>query len=134
MIPSRIASFAIATGSLILILALPGCGDILGFGDGCFFCGEVDLPDRPEVQSVTIVPDSVLLSVGQRDSLEAIVRGTDGSILSLRFPRWSSSDTAVATVSVLSLHRTAVTGRARGEASISAESGGKIGRAKVIVN
>lgn len=70
MIPSRIASFAIATGSLILILTLPGCGDILGFGDGCFFgpCDERD----PPVESVTIVLDSVLLSVGQSDRLEAL--------------------------------------------------------------
>ena len=128
MIAPRIASFAIATGSLILILALPGCGDIVG--DGCILCGEVDLPD---VQSVTIVPDSVLLSVGQSDSLEAILRGTDGSILGLPIPRWSSSDTVVAKVSPFG-PRAEVTGRACGQASISATSDGKIGRAKVIVN
>ncbi len=129
MTAPRIASFAIATGCLILILALPGCGP--DFGDGCILCG--GLLDLPDVQSVTIVPDSVLLSVGQSDSLEAILRGTDGSILGLPIPSWSSSDTVVAKVFPFGA-TVEVTGRARGQASISATSDGKIGRAKVIVN
>ncbi len=129
MIVPRIGSFAIATGCLILILALPGCDPL-----GDFNFNPLGPPSNPEIRSVTIVPDSVLLSVGQKDSLEAIVRRIDGRIAGLVSLEWSSSNTAVATVSSL-LKRAEVTGRARGEASITArDAGGKIGRAKVIVN
>ena len=131
MIAPRIASFAIAAGSLILILALPGCGDVVGLGGGCLLCGP---SDRLEVESVTIVPDSVLLSVGESDSLEVIIVNTDGSSPIVPLARWSSSDTVVATVSGFMASGILVTGRARGEASITAEAGGKIGTAKVIVN
>jgi hypothetical protein len=59
------ASFVLATGCLILMVALLGCeGPDLGF----------DLsPDWPEAKSITIVPDALVLLDGQRDTLEAIV-------------------------------------------------------------
>ena len=128
MIAPRISLFAIGAGC-VMILALPGCES----GDsGCLLCGDFEIFDPPEIQSVRIVPDAVLLSVGQSVSLRAIVTGTDG-ILRDALPGWISSDTVLATVSPRTGQRTQVTGRAPGEASITASFFGKSGHAKVNV-
>ncbi len=135
MIVPKIVSFAIATGSLILILGLPGCGPDLDLG--CVLCGEYEVPDPPEVRSVAIVPDSVTLSVGQKVTLRAIVTLVDGSVLESTTVSFWSSDTTVATVSIpgTGFGPTAeVTGRAIGTAWITAYRSKKSDQAKVIVN
>jgi alpha-tubulin suppressor-like RCC1 family protein/uncharacterized protein YjdB len=51
------------------------------------------------VASLTVVPDSAQLAVGDSVRLTAIARGADEEVLTGRPVTWSSSDTAVATVS-----------------------------------
>jgi len=132
MIVPKIASFVLAAGCLVLIVALPGCGeygpfDLSDLGDGLY-------KPPPEVRSVVIVPDSLTLSVGQRANVKAIVTRVDGSVVERGVSFWSS-DTTVATVSLTVVPPTAqVTGREIGEAWITARFGPKSGRAKVIVN
>lgn len=130
----KIASFVLATACLGLIVALPGCEH------GSFDFSGVDFDDprpNPRVESVTIIPDSLTLSVGQTATLRALVTFDNGSVLSSAPADFSSSDTTVATVSITdsgSVRTAEVTGRAIGTAWITAVYGDKSDQARVTVN
>jgi uncharacterized protein YjdB/alpha-tubulin suppressor-like RCC1 family protein len=72
------------------------------------------------VANVTVTPPSLSLSVGQSTQLSAVVRASDGSVLTGRTVTWSSSTPGVATVSTSGL----VTGVAIGSTTITATSEG----------
>jgi len=131
----RITSSVLATCCLVLTAALPGCEDYslgpLDLSD----CGDLCEPP-PEVRSVVIVPDSITLFVGQKDTIRAIVTMVDGSVLKTSGVAFWSSDTTVATVAPTEIppgRTQEVIGRAVGGASITANFRGKSGWAKVIV-
>jgi hypothetical protein len=122
------ASFAAVTLCLILTLALTGCEDTDWFMDGPL------IPEGPEIKVVTIVPDVLVLSDGQRDSLEAIVVSVDGDTLTRPLVTWRSRNTGVATLFPGVGPATEVYGLAPGEALVTAEYDGKIDTAQVVVN
>jgi uncharacterized protein YjdB len=79
--------------------------------------------------SVTVAPDTASVFVGGSVQLAATVRDASGSELPGRAVVWSTSDSAVATVSADGL----VTGTGAGTATVTASSGSASGMARVIV-
>ena len=135
----KIASLALATGCVILSMALLACVDV---GPGPMDLSDHDgggsLPQPREVRSVVIEPDSITLSVGETAIIQVIVTLDDGTVLGTRPVSFWSSDTAVATVSYGDFGpgpKAEVVGRSIGRASITAgDLSGKSDRVKVIVN
>lgn len=82
------------------------------------------------VASVSLSPTTATLQVGGTQQFTATPRDASGNALTGRTVSWSSSNTAVATVSAAGL----VTGVASGTATITATSEGKSGTATVTVN
>lgn len=72
----------------------------------------------PPVASVTIAPDSLVLSLGDARTLAAVTRDAGGAVLTGRAVTWSSATPAVATVSDAGR----VTGVAAGRALVIAKS------------
>ncbi len=83
----------------------------------------------PPVATVAVAPSSANLVVNAVQQFTASTFGTDGSVLTGRPVTWSSTNTAVATVSAAGL----VTGVAQGSATIVATVEGKTGTAAVLV-
>lgn len=87
-------------------------------------------PPPITVESVTIVPDVTSVDVGNTVQLQAVVRGSDGSILTDRVVTWSSNDALIATVNNSGL----VNGVSAGTTTITATCEGKTGNSTVTVN
>lgn len=85
--------------------------------------------DAPAVASVTVSPASASLEVGQTRQLSATVRDVRGDVVTGRTVTWSSSSSAVATVSSTGL----VTAAGPGEASIAATVDGVAGSSAITV-
>ena len=81
------------------------------------------------VASVTVSPASANIGVGGTRQLSAVTKDSGGNTLTGRVVTWSSSNTAVATVSATGLVR----GVAAGSATITAISEGKSGTAAITV-
>jgi hypothetical protein len=92
-------------------------------------CGSPPTGGNPVVASVTVSPTSASLAVGGTRQFSASARDASGNAISGKTFTWSSSNTAVATVSASGL----VTARAAGTASIRAVTDGKTGTATVTV-
>ena len=91
--------------------------------------GSGTAPAPAPVTSVSLSPSTAALSVGQTAQLSATLRDASGNTLTGRTITWSSSNTAVATVTQAG----AVTGVASGSATITATSEGVSGTAAVTV-
>jgi uncharacterized protein YjdB len=81
------------------------------------------------VASVSVSPSSATVQVGKTQQLTATLKDASGNTLTGRTITWSSSNTAVATVSSSGL----VTGVKAGTATITATSEGKSGTASATV-
>src|SRR5207249_3886647 len=81
------------------------------------------------VASVAVSPASLTMSMGSTQQLSAVVKDANGNVLTGRTVTWTTSSSAVATVSASGL----VTGVAAGTATITATSEGKSGTASVTV-
>ncbi len=81
------------------------------------------------VASVSVSPAADTLQVGQTQQLTATARDANGNVLTGRAVTWSSSNTAVATVSSTGLVRAV----AAGSASIRATSEGRTGTSAITV-
>jgi uncharacterized protein YjdB len=92
-------------------------------------CGGDSSGPTPPVASVEVTPPTSSKEVGETVQLSATVKDASGNILSGQSVTWSSSATAVASVSGAGL----VTANALGTATISAASGGKSGSATITV-
>ncbi|MHC4711171.1 MAG: Ig-like domain-containing protein [Planctomycetota bacterium] len=94
--------------------------------------GEPDSLTAPEVPvaSVTVSPATAALPFGTTIQLTATVRDTAGHVLTDRTAAWSSSDSAIATVTSRGL----ASGVAPGSAMITATVAGASGAASVTVN
>ncbi len=98
-------------------------------------CGDGNTPPPPPppspapVATVTVIPASATVAVNDTFRLRAETRDADGNLLTDRLVTWTSSNSAVATVSSTGLVR----GIAEGTASIVATSEGKEGRSAITV-
>ncbi|MEO7363482.1 MAG: Ig-like domain-containing protein, partial [Gemmatimonadaceae bacterium] len=89
---------------------------------------KITVSDR-EVATVQIAPTSVAVRIGTTVPLTVQTMDAEGNALSGRTIVWSSSDSAVVTVSSVGI----VTGVAQGAATITAQSEGRTGTAAVTV-
>ena len=106
-------------------LALAACGG----GDAG---GRVTPPPEPPaaVASVVVAPAPATVAVGSTLGLSATLRGADGGLLTNRMVRWTTGAPAIATVDSVS---GTVRGLARGQATITATSEGRLGTTVVNV-
>ncbi|MDF2774549.1 MAG: Protein TolB [Geminicoccaceae bacterium] len=110
----RVAAHAIMSALLLVLIA----------------CSDANAPvTPPPVASVSVSPSAAGLSVGQTVELQATLKDASGKVLTGRPIQWSTSSTAVATVSSAGV----VTAVSEGVATISARSEGKTGQAQVTV-
>ncbi|MEO7217688.1 MAG: Ig-like domain-containing protein, partial [Gemmatimonadaceae bacterium] len=105
-----------------------GSASITGTSEGKTGSSSVTVTLVP-VAAVSVSPGSASLIVGRTASLSAVTTDANGNVLSGRSVTWSSSNSAVATVSAQGL----VTSRAAGTSTVSATSEGKTGTAQVVV-
>jgi hypothetical protein len=89
----------------------------------------VTAPPPAPVATVTVSPATASVPVGQTVQLSAVTRDAGGNVLTGRVVTWSSSNTALATVSGSGL----VTGVAAGQATITATSESRTGQSVVTV-
>ena len=105
-----------------------GSATITGTSEGKTGASSVTVTLVP-VAAVSVSPGSASLTIGRTASLSAVTTDASGNVLSGRSVTWSSSNSAVATVSAQGL----VSSLTAGTATISATSEGKIGNAQVVV-
>ena len=105
----------------LIALAITSCG---GSGDS------TGPPPPAAVASVVLTPPTNTLTVGQTVQLSAATKDASGNVLTGHTISWSSSSTAIATVSSSGL----VTAISAGPATIFASSESKTGSATITVN
>ncbi len=113
---------AIAVGSTVIHAASHGKASTAHI--------KVIAPSPASVASVSISPSTATIAAGKTTQLSATLLDSVGNVLGGRTVTWTSSNSAVASVSSSGL----VTGVAGGTATISAASGGQQGTATVTVN
>jgi photosystem II stability/assembly factor-like uncharacterized protein len=121
---------AVATVSVTgtVMGAAPGTTTVIATSEGKSGAATVTVVPAP-VATVVVNPNPVTLRVGQTATLTATLLDQTGGVLTGRPLAWSSSDTAVASVSASGV----VTGAAPGTAAIAAASEGKVGTAAITV-
>ncbi|MCC6316251.1 MAG: Ig-like domain-containing protein [Gemmatimonadaceae bacterium] len=98
---------------------------------------------QPDVATLSVTPDSVLLAVPRREPLTAIARDRDGAVVRGTIVRWASSDATVATVAPTGMLSAVGPGEARIIAragsvadtihvSVVPRSGGRIARVSIL--
>src|SRR5205807_1505175 len=125
---SNTAVATVSNGGLVSGVT-PGSATITATSEGKSGTSSVTVTNVP-VASVDVTPPSASVQAGQTVQLTATPRDAGGNPLSGRTVTWSSSNTAVATVSNGGL----VSGITPGSATITATSEGKSGNWKSAVN
>lgn len=121
-------SIASVSGSGVVTGVAPGSATLTATVAGLNGVAAVTVQPQP-VATVTVSPSKSTLSVGKTLQLSATLRDGGGSTLTGRSIDWSTSSSKIATVSSTG----AVTGRAKGTATITATSEGKSGTATITV-
>jgi uncharacterized protein YjdB len=106
----------------------PGTATITATSEGKSGAATITV-SQSAVATVAVVPSPLSMTVGQTTQLTATLKDALGSVLSGRTVSWSSSNSAVATVSPQGM----LTAVAPGSATISATSEGKSGTASVTI-
>ena len=125
------ASVATVDGNGKVTAVAPGTAIITATSEGKSGTAQVTVtaPPPTPVGSVIVTPSTASVQVGTSTTLTATVRDASGNVLQGRSVTWSSSNTAVASVSSSGV----VTGVAAGTATITATSEGKSGTATITV-
>src|SRR5437879_96521 len=121
-------SVATVTSSGLVSGVAPGSATITATSEGKSGTSSISVTNVP-VATVEVTPPSVSVQAGQTVQLTATPRDAGGTALSGRTVTWSSSNTAVATVSNSGL----VSGATPGTATITATSEGKSGTSSITV-
>jgi uncharacterized protein YjdB len=119
---------ATVSGAGVVTALSVGSATITATSEGKSGSASVSVAAVP-VASVTVQPTTASLFVGQTTVLLATVRDANGTVVTDRPITWSSSNTAVATVSATGV----VTAVAPGSATVSASAGGRSGSAGIVV-
>ena len=127
---SKPAVASVSDQGLVTALSA-GTATIMGTSDNLGGSAAVTVtpPLPPSVASVSVALNASALTVGQATQATATTRDASNAVLTGRIIVWSSSNTAVATVSATGV----VTAVAAGTATITATSEGKSGSATVLV-
>lgn len=123
------AAVAIVSASGLVTAVAPGSANITAALDGKSDSVSVAVVAVP-VGSVSVLPASVTLVVGQGTTLTATVKDANGAIVTDRSVAWSTSNAAVASVTPAGV----VTALAAGTATVSATSEGSTGSATITVD
>ncbi|HXF96233.1 MAG TPA: Ig-like domain-containing protein [Gemmatimonadales bacterium] len=102
-----------------------------GASGGCY---EDDILTESFDGSVTVIPSSAVLAVGDTLRFRAELRDAEGNPLSGRAVSWHSTDTIVLRITGESAEHATVRAVARGAARLRATSQGATGEAWVTVN
>jgi trimeric autotransporter adhesin len=121
-------AFATVSSAGVVTTLAPGDVRIAASAFGKSATATVSVTAR-EVASVVVTPPTLSVRVGGTIPLQAQTLDAEGGVLPGRPVTWSSSNTAVATVSSQGV----VTGVATGAATITATSAGRTGQAAVTV-
>jgi serine/threonine-protein kinase len=105
-----------------------GGGAVFAAGIALWILAPVFLPSDASLGSVTLAPTSATLAMGETAELQAVARNAADSILTDVAIEWTSSDTAIATVS-----NGVVVARAPGTVTINAAGGGQSAAAEFTV-
>ena len=119
---------ATVSGSGLVTGVAVGSATITATSEGKSGTSAISVTNVP-VATVTVSPASASVAVAQTVQLTAVLKDANGNTLTGRTVTWTSSNTAVATVSSSGL----VTGVAVGSATITATSEGKTGQGTVTV-
>lgn len=122
------ARIATVNASGLVMGVAAGSATVTGTSEGKTASATITVT-LPPVAAVTVSPGSATLAAGETASFSAVATDANGNSLPARPITWTSTNTAVATVSSLGL----VTAVATGTATITASAEGKIGVADVIV-
>ncbi|HTK57099.1 MAG TPA: Ig-like domain-containing protein [Gemmatimonadales bacterium] len=117
----------VSTRLLAAAVLLAGCADAAGVGPTSSTLDTVSA--APRVASVTVTPGTAAGTVGQSAQFSAVARDANGRTYSGLAVTWSSSNTAVVTVTSTGI-ATAIGG---GSATVNATISGVTGRATVTV-
>ena len=123
------SAVAVVSSSGLVTAMAPGIARIAASAEGVSGTATINVPVE-EVASVTVVPDTLRLTMGGASRLLATAYDGGGNILNGLTVTWGSSNSAVATVDQTG----AVTAVSGGTSTVSASIGGKIGSAAVIVS
>src|SRR5207247_2332462 len=121
-------SVATVSSSGLVTGKVAGSATITATSEGQSGTASITVTTVP-VASVTVTPASASVNEGKTVQLTATPKDANGNPLSGRTIAWSSSNTAVATVSTSGL----VTGKVAGSATITATSEGQSGTAAITV-
>jgi trimeric autotransporter adhesin len=123
------ASVATVDAGGLMIAVGQGSATITATSEGKTGIATVNV-GQGAVATVTITPSPLSMSVGQATQLAATLKDASGNVVTGPAVAWSSSNTAVATVSAQGL----VTAVAAGSATITATSEGKSGSAELTIS
>jgi uncharacterized protein YjdB len=117
---------ASVSGTGVVTAVSAGSATITATSDGVSGTAAVTVKPVP-VGTVTVQPTSLELDVGRTSSFSALVRDANGTVVTGRVVTWTSSNTAVATVTSAGVVKAIRTG----SAAITATSEGKSGSAQL---
>lgn len=122
------SAVATVSPSGVVTAVAPGTATITATSEGRTGAASITVAPMP-VGSVIVSPPTANVTAGQTVSLSATVRDTSGAVVTDRVVTWSSSNTAVATVSAAGV----ATGVTPGVVTITATSEARSGSAAVTV-
>jgi uncharacterized protein YjdB len=117
---------ASVSGTGVVTAVSAGSATITATGEGVSGTASVTVKPVP-VGTVAVQPTSLELDVGRTSSFSALVRDANGTVVTGRVVTWTSSNTAVATVTSTGVVKAIRTG----SATITATSEGKSGGAQL---
>jgi uncharacterized protein YjdB len=123
-------SVATVSASGLVTAQAGGTATITATSEGKSGTASITVNGSSAVATVGVAPATATVAVGGTRQYTATLRDAQGNVLTGRTVTWSSSNTAVATVSASGL----VTAQAGGTATITATSEGKSGSASITVN
>jgi uncharacterized protein YjdB len=126
------AGIATVSGSGLVTAIVAGSVSITASSEGQTTSAAITVsaPAPVSVASVSVSPATATLQIGGTVQLSAVTRDANNNVLAGRVITWSSSNTAISTVSASGL----VTAVAAGSATITASSEGKTGSAAITVS
>jgi uncharacterized protein YjdB len=126
--------FVIAAGPGALVQARgPGSALLKATSEGKTGQATITVVPLAPVATVTVVPGSATLTVGDSADFTTELRDSAGNVLTNRVVSWSSSDSAVVVIASASGSSARIRARGAGTASLHATSEGKTGQAAITV-
>lgn len=129
-----VATLRASSASAVLIARAAGVARVEAEAGGRMGFVTVTIAARPEVASVTVLPATMVLEVGQETAVRAVARAGNGEVIDGRAVTWTMADGAAATVTPQAAAGWAtLVAAAEGSAVVRATIDGVAGEAEVQV-